>query len=129
MKTFLNTLAITSALALITGAAYAANQSGEGAAKMQNSPSGSYSSDTSSGTAQGSTSANVSASQVKDAQEALKDKGYTVSIDGIVGSDTAKAIRKFQEDSNLAVTGTLTEETLKALNVASANPRGGASGY
>lgn len=57
-----------------------------------------------------------SRNQIQNAQEALKDKGYMVSIDGVVGGQTSAAIREFQQDNNLSVTGTLNSETMAALD-------------
>ena len=45
-------------------------------------------------------------------EEALASKGYdTGRIDGMVDSETRAAIREFQQDNDLAVTGTFDEQT------------------
>ncbi len=56
---------------------------------------------------------------VYDAQQALTDKGYDPGpVDGFFGRKTAKAIRKFQTDSHLTVTGRLNPETQFVLTTA-----------
>jgi peptidoglycan hydrolase-like protein with peptidoglycan-binding domain len=51
-------------------------------------------------------SAPVSGDDVREVQQALRDKGhYTGPIDGILGSRTRAAIRQYQKDENLPVTG------------------------
>ena len=59
--------------------------------------------------------------QVKKLQTALDELGYDLGkpgIDGIIGPITEKAIKAFQEASNLKVTGIVDEETLAALEAA-----------
>lgn len=60
--------------------------------------------------------------QTRAVQQQLKDQGfYYGQIDGQSGSETTAAIRRFQIRNGLQVTGTLTKETLDALN-APGNP-------
>lgn len=55
-------------------------------------------------------------SSVRGAQERLAALGYAPGpVDGILGPRTARALRAFQTDRSLAVTGTLTPETAAAL--------------
>jgi hypothetical protein len=57
---------------------------------------------------------------VKQAQQALKDKGHDPGpIDGVMGSRTKEAIKSFQSASNLQVTGTLDAETSQKLGISS----------
>lgn len=42
---------------------------------------------------------------------------YDGDIDCIVGSKTREALRKFQQDFNLRVTGTITPEVLDAFRI------------
>ena len=67
---------------------------------------------------------------VKKAQQALKDKGMDPGpIDGQYGPKTAAAVRKFQEQEKLQVSGRFDQETLSALGVeGSATGAGGGSG-
>lgn len=52
------------------------------------------------------------------AQIELKNRGYySGSIDGIIGKMTKSAIRQFQNDHRIAVTGALNKPTLVALKV------------
>ena len=55
----------------------------------------------------------VSHSQdIKKVQESLRDKGYYhAKVDGISGPQTRAAIRQYQKDENLPVTGRLDSET------------------
>lgn len=56
---------------------------------------------------------------VKQIQASLFLKGYyTGAIDGVVGPQTRAAISKFQKDSSLSITGTITTEVLNALGIA-----------
>ena len=56
---------------------------------------------------------------VKGVQGKLTDLGYVPrGVDGITGAGTSSAIRHFQEQNNLSVTGTLTDETLDKLKAA-----------
>ncbi len=53
---------------------------------------------------------------VKSMQQALSNMGYDVGVpDGIAGPRTASAIRMFQQENGLSVTGKLDEATKKAL--------------
>ena len=63
--------------------------------------------------------------EVTAIQNALKKKGYyTGSVDGIFGSRTLSAVKKFQKDAGLTVDGIAGPKTLKALGVSS-----GSSGF
>ena len=56
--------------------------------------------------------------QIKEAQTALRAAGYEVGApDGVAGPRTVEAIRRFQTDKQLPVTGTLDETTLTALGL------------
>jgi peptidoglycan hydrolase-like protein with peptidoglycan-binding domain len=66
------------------------------------------------------TAGRSSNSGVKQAQQALKDKGHDPGpIDGVMGSRTKEAIKSFQSASNLQVTGTLDAETSQKLGISS----------
>ena len=55
---------------------------------------------------------------VKEAQMALRQKGYDPgAIDGSMGNETREALKKFQRDANLDVTGTLNPATAQKLGV------------
>jgi photosystem II stability/assembly factor-like uncharacterized protein len=57
--------------------------------------------------------------QTKAAQAALNAAGYNVGTpDGVAGTRTVDALRRFQNDKQLPVTGTLDETTLGALGLA-----------
>lgn len=60
---------------------------------------------------------NTTADVVARVQKALKERGYNPGvIDGVIGSDTMRAVTKFQKDNGLA-SGSLTLNTLRALGV------------
>lgn len=50
-------------------------------------------------------------------QQALKDKGYNVTVDGIYGAKTRQAVIQFQKDNNLTPDGIAGAKTLAKLNV------------
>ena len=55
---------------------------------------------------------------IKAAQTKLNDEGYKVGTpDGKLGAKSHAAIRKYQQDKNLKITGQLDESTLSHLNV------------
>ena len=57
-------------------------------------------------------------SVVTDVQSALADAGYyRGEIDGVIGNGTRNAIRRFQRDNGLPVTGRLDQRLLDALDV------------
>ena len=52
--------------------------------------------------------------EVKAIQQTLKERGlYTGSVDGIYGSQTQAAVKKFQKQQGLAVDGIAGPQTLK----------------
>ncbi len=55
--------------------------------------------------------------QVRKAQTALNDKGYSVSVDGRMGPNTESAVRSFQEKNGIAQSGSLDDATLNALGL------------
>jgi len=58
-------------------------------------------------------------------QEALVSAGYgPITVDGIYGSETAGAIRRYQLDHGLAVTGSVSEPLLARFGLAAAVPEG-----
>jgi peptidoglycan hydrolase-like protein with peptidoglycan-binding domain len=60
----------------------------------------------------------LSAAQVEEVQKRLHAAGhYQGRIDGLIGPQTIAAIRDFQTENQLPVTGTLTPETANALGV------------
>jgi Putative peptidoglycan binding domain len=61
-----------------------------------------------------------SAANIKEAQQALKDKGYDPgAVDGVMGAKTKEALKSFQNASNLQATGTLDAQTAEKLGVQS----------
>jgi peptidoglycan hydrolase-like protein with peptidoglycan-binding domain len=71
----------------------------------------------------------LSKEQVKEIQEALKDKGQDPGmIDGIMGRKTQQALREFQKSQNLQVTGRVDQQTASALGVDVSSAAGSAAG-
>ena len=50
-------------------------------------------------------------------QQALKDKGYDITVDGIYGAKTREAVIKFQKDNGLTPDGIAGAKTLSKLNL------------
>lgn len=64
------------------------------------------------------TSAKKYSATLKKAQKKLNKLGYKCGkADGIMGNKTRKALRAYQKDNNLNVTGTLTKGTKKKLEI------------
>ena len=60
----------------------------------------------------------ASKDDIRNAQQALKDKGtYKGPVDGTMNAETKKALRDFQQKNNLEATGKLNHETMTALGV------------
>ncbi len=64
----------------------------------------------------------VANEQVKAIQEALNKQGASLKVDGVLGAKTRAALKKFQKDSGLKVTGKADQATLEKLGVAAAAP-------
>lgn len=60
---------------------------------------------------------NLSSNQISDAQTALSDRGYDLSVDGVVGPETRTAIKRFQAENGIPQSGELDTATLNALNI------------
>jgi len=61
---------------------------------------------------------NQDSSTVKQAQQALNDKGFNVgAADGVIGPKTQAALEKFQQSKGLSGSGSLDSQTLAALGV------------
>lgn len=58
---------------------------------------------------------------IKDVQQALNDSGYDCgTADGVAGKQTKSAIKKYQKDNDLKVTGTINTALLKSLDITAA---------
>lgn len=65
---------------------------------------------------------------ISDFQQALKDKGHDPgAIDGIMGPNTRQALREFQKQNNLKVTGVPNEQTAERLGVSLNGSKAGAN--
>jgi peptidoglycan hydrolase-like protein with peptidoglycan-binding domain len=72
-----------------------------------------------SGTA-GQTQAPLSAATIKSLQEALNKLGIQIKADGVLGNETRAALRRYQTEHHLPVTGEPDKATLDKLGVAAA---------
>ena len=71
----------------------------------------------------------MSASDIKQVQQALKAKGHDAGTSGVMDDKTREAIRAFQKAEGLTMTGTVDDKTAQALGVSSKSSSGsGASG-
>jgi peptidoglycan hydrolase-like protein with peptidoglycan-binding domain len=71
---------------------------------------------------------NADRDPVKGAQRALKERGYDIGEpDGKLGAKTHAAVRAFQKDEGLKVTGRLDPETMKRLRAGKQESRPSAS--
>lgn len=69
-----------------------------------------------------------SGEEVKQIQTKLKDWGYySGSVDGIYGSGTYEAVKKFQSNNGLTADGIAGSRTLAALGINSSSSQGGSS--
>jgi len=81
----------------------------------------------------GQAASGQSRAQITQIQQALKAKGYDPgTTDGVMGIQTQEALRKFQKENGLKVTGTVDAQTAKALGVsasgsAATSPSGGST--
>jgi hypothetical protein len=64
----------------------------------------------------------LSESTIKALQEALNKQGIAVKVDGVLSDETRAAIRKYQTDHHLPVTGEPDKATLDKLGVALSAP-------
>lgn len=62
-------------------------------------------------------SVGIDSGRIENVQSKLQQEGYTVSADGIWGPQTISALRDFQRENDLSVTGSLNNETLAALDL------------
>ena len=60
--------------------------------------------------------------EVKAIQRALRTAGYQVSIDGDYGQKTMAAVKAFQQDHGLRVTGGVNQQMIEAMVEAVKNP-------
>ena len=66
--------------------------------------------------------------EVRTIQEKLKRWGYyNGNIDGIYGSQTVSAVKKFQQKNGLSVDGIAGKQTLKAMGISSSSSNSGSS--
>jgi hypothetical protein len=82
------------------------------------------------GKEQGQSGMSFSSEEIKQIQQALKEKGHDPgSATGEMNAETRAAIREFQKANNLSATGTVDEETAQKLGVSISGSTGtGASG-
>lgn len=124
------TLAAFSTVALLLAgpAAWAQQDSGAGASpsdmptESQGAPSsgtsGSDSTGAMGGSSPGSSAQSLSSDQIREVQQALKDKGHDVgAIDGMWGPQTENALKEYQQAEGMSASGELDAQTLSSLGV------------
>lgn len=81
-------------------------------------PSASESTSASGAGMAGGSTQQLDSQTVQDIQQALNDKGFdSGKVDGIMGPNTQKALRDFQEDQGMQASGQPDQETLSALGI------------
>jgi peptidoglycan hydrolase-like protein with peptidoglycan-binding domain len=112
MEHSMNRLILATASAFLLSGVVAAHAAGQGSMSGQTSTQPSYGM---SGSSQ-SGAAMVSQSEIKQAQQQLKQDGYYQgAVDGIAGPETKQAISKYQRAQGLQETATLDQHTLQSL--------------
>jgi len=116
MKLKSGAITLTVAGTLLAATAFAQNQSG---AQGQSAQGQQMPGQTQPGQAQGGMEASTPGpSDVRQIQQALKDKGFDVGpIDGQLGPQTEQALRSFQQAQGLQATGQIDQKTMAALGV------------
>jgi peptidoglycan hydrolase-like protein with peptidoglycan-binding domain len=123
-----------------SGSVTGSSQDKSGSAKGSSSSGSAASSQERSGSASGSQmdragrsggdATGQSSENIKQVQEALKNKGHDPgAADGVMGPKTQQALRAFQKQNGMQATGRLDDKTASALGVdASGSGKAGASG-
>jgi peptidoglycan hydrolase-like protein with peptidoglycan-binding domain len=126
-KAVITSLVLTGSLAVGGGLAF--SQSGSESKPGGSIPGSSRPSDPSTGVnrtpggsdigkEQGRSGLKFSTEEIKQVQQALKEKGHDPgSATGVMNEETRQAIRAFQKANNLTATGTLDQETAQKLGV------------
>jgi peptidoglycan hydrolase-like protein with peptidoglycan-binding domain len=117
MEEFMNKLLLTSIAALSLAAAPAVAQQGKSMHQPQatmQQHNGSQAQNENRANA----SANLNQDEIRQAQQALNQKGFNVGRpDGLMGPKTENAIKEFQQKQGLNATGQLDDQSLAALGV------------
>ncbi len=87
------------------------------ASEEQTSSSDPSGSAQSGGQQSGSQQSPIASSLIEEMQQALKDQGQDVQVDGMWGQETASALRQFQQEQNLEASGQIDMATIEALNL------------
>lgn len=69
------------------------------------------------GEAAGISGENLSEEEVRKLQQALKDAGADIEVDGVWGDSTAQALSAYQRDEGLTPSGELDQRTIASLGV------------
>lgn len=59
----------------------------------------------------------VSSSDIRNIQQTLRNEGYSIAVDGLWGPQTRQAVRSYQAQNNLSVTGELDNQTITRMNM------------
>ncbi len=67
-------------------------------------------------------STEMTSNTIRDVQQSLQQDGlYRGQIDGVWGPQTRSAVRRYQQQHNITVTGQLDQETLSSMNLGGTN--------
>ncbi len=70
-----------------------------------------------SGQSAGLSGENLSEDEIRRLQQALRDSGQDVEVDGVWGENTTQALRSYQQENDLTGSGELDQQTLARLGV------------
>lgn len=122
------TLAAATALAavLVSGTAFAEGTAGartdtDAATRIEQmqleSQGGRQGTASTDGAVAGLSGATLSEAEVRAVQQALKDAGHDITVDGQWGGSTAQAVLEYQQENDLEASGELTPRTIASLGV------------
>ncbi|MGQ9368682.1 peptidoglycan-binding domain-containing protein [Azospirillum sp. ST 5-10] len=66
-------------------------------------------------------SSGMSAGEIRQVQQALNERGYSLAVDGVWGPNTRDAVRRFQRTNGMEATGRVDRQTMAALQTNGGN--------
>jgi peptidoglycan hydrolase-like protein with peptidoglycan-binding domain len=77
----------------------------------------------------GSIALNLSSDQIRQVQTVLRERGFSVEVDGVLGPRTMQAITAFQQQQGFQTSGRIDNQTITALGLSNmTGAQGGAQG-
>lgn len=117
MKTIAFAAALATATAFTAPAMAAGEQAGQPATGNLTEAQTEATTQAGAGQQAGMSGERMEETEIRDIQQALKDAGHDVEVDGQWGDETAQALRDYQEQEGLTPSGELDSETLTALGL------------